>query len=516
MKIKYRLLFSLRAILSTAIISTGLAGCTSLPYLHSNETEIATQGAKDAAGNIKVDQNFADTKKQLASFATREDQAVADYLIASRDRQLASLVRNDVLEKSGGTAIDRLQIFVNGRFKKIIGKKPDNDLLSKLRDFPKKLSLIRVEWDLNHSFYDSALRDFTDEKDQADVLPTDCSNAVLKPPSELPTVSVADIAYIRLVKACIGISDAEKKENEAHIILSPSNGSALSNVFNETDKALTEIKKEEDEAAKIEHLIDEIERLSKPDQSAQKELTEKITEAQTRLKEAKGFAKFAGAKRLSKSLEEILTANLETTSTNDSKTTQKTAAILKLTDSLALASDAFQDEPQINRVNSVLIAITEQRQKRDVALLNISSQKDLLRIYEAKQTALIQELAQLSITQRILNDEQKKISLNGDGGGFAVIPPGAKKPGPVVGSMLAAYAASWNQGQIPYQILRFKEVQVKRAYHAEVAAKTAQNRKDLLAPALDELAAYGKGGVHPETIATLITNIGLIAAFAAR
>lgn len=519
MKIKNKLLISIRALLSSAIITTGTVGCT-LPYLHSNETEILTQGAKEAVGNIKVDQNFANTKQQLASFATREDQAVADYVIASRDRQFASLVRNNVLEESKDTAIDRLQDFVNERFKKIIGRVPTDELANVIPTLPVDFSFNQERRKVSLSNYETALVAFikeTEGQGQADARPTDCAALVKLPDPKLPApLAPADSAYDSLVLACKGIEKAENDESKNQLLLAPTGDSALSNVFNKSNKALTDIQKDEAQAIEINVLIDEIERLSKSVQPDQKKVSEKISKVQGILKNAKVFAKFANAKRISKALEEVLAANLDSTTTTDAKTKQYTAAILKLTDSLAEASDAFQDQPQIIRVNSVLVAITEQRQKRDMALLDISRQNDLLRIYEAEQAALIQELAQLSITQRILNKEKKNIALDGDGGDFAVIPPGAKKPGSAVGSMLAAYVASWNQGQIPYQILQFKEVQVERAYHVEVAAKTAQNRKDLLTPALDELAAYGKGGIHPETIATLITNIGLVAAFAAR
>lgn len=512
MKIKYKLRFSLQLM----SISIWLTGCTSVPYLHSNETEIATQAVKEAATNIKIDQNFADVKKQLASFATREDQAVADYLIASRNRQLASLIRNSVRGKNEKTAIDQLQGFINHRLKEIIGEKPDIDYFDDLQTLPVDFSLIRERRENSLKFYQYHFREFNEKKKNDDVRSIDCeAEAMPKSESGLSQESAADIAYVGLVNACNGMKRADIKEKEDRKIISPIDSSILSEVFKETDNAQKNIYKEQMEAAKILRLISEIERASTSNHSDSSEITKKITEAQNLLKSATGLAKLWGAKKLSQSLEEILAADLETTTNSDPKTTQKAAAILKLTDSFVDAKKVFRDEPQINRVNSVLIALIEQRQKRDMALLDISRQIDLLRVYEAKQVALIQELAQLSSIKLILKT-QKNISLKGEGGGFAVIPPGTKEPGPSVSYMLAAYSASWNQGQIPYQILRFKEVQIERAYHVETAALTAKNRKDLLAPALDELAAYGKGGIHPETIATLITNLGLIAAFAAR
>ncbi len=85
-----------------------------------------------------------------------------------------------------------------------------------------------------------------------------------------------------------------------------------------------------------------------------------------------------------------------------------------------------------------------------------------------------------------------------------------------IGATLAAYEASWNEGQIPYWVLRFEIVQLYREYSVDQAAKTAANWKQLLQPAIDELVAYGQGGIPPETIASVIYNLGLIAAVGTR
>jgi hypothetical protein len=535
--------------LSVVITSSWIGGCTSLPYLHSNETEIATQAIKEAASNIKVDQTFLDIKKQLASFATREDQAVTDYLLASRDQQFASLVRDSVLVKEKDTAITRLNTYVDSRFKIILGTNAESntEFLEGLRKLPTQYSLVNEGLETSYDYYLSAKKQFIDLKDPYK-RPTDCKDVPEPIQGIDPVVSGqnVDIVYSRIKGLCATIRRVSENYKNHPIRTALSGKSDLLNVFKQIDDAQTSIASEKEKKAKIERLIDEIERLSvsEPDSD---NIKNKIAEARNILTGAAGFAKLGGATRLSQSLEEILAAILETTNselstkqetttnstgssatpitqkaaTNEttsgsgSKITQKTAAaILALIDSLT--GSKFKDQPQIQQVNSILIGLVEQRQKRDVASLDINRQLDLLQIYKAKQAALLQELAQLASIKLILNKVQKNISLNGEGGGFAVISPGTKEPSPAVSFMLAAYSASWNQGQIPYQILRFKEVQVERAYHVDVAASTARNRKDMLTPALEELAAYGKGGIHPETIATLITNVGLIAAFAAR
>lgn len=199
----------------------------------------------------------------------------------------------------------------------------------------------------------------------------------------------------------------------------------------------------------------------------------------------------------------------EDSKASESRTDQQIRAILELVDSVKGAANEFQSKPQIERVNSLLIAIIEQRQKKDMATLDIKRQRDLLDSYQKQHINLLIELSQLADTKILLNrieNKDKRFI-----GGFA--------QGNVtreIGLALSFYVTSWNEGQIPYYLLLHKEVQIDRAYHAEMAQRTEKNFKDFLEPVYGALAAYGEGGIHPQTIATLITNLGLIAAFAAR
>ncbi len=512
-----------RAIPGRVIVSIAaavlLASCSSI-YLHDTKTEELTQTTKDDLGQIKVSDYFADERLQLANFAAREDQAVAAYMIASRDRQFSRLVRDSVLGDNRQTPVERLVQLVRGRFEEIIGREPNAKLLQELEGYPAQFALAREGIEVNTAFYRQALKSFLADRDKDDSRPTDCESFP-KSADVLSTAPAADIAYARLAEACADIRKTIADSNSIRQTLSPDPGSALARVIGNADTARAAIVAEEANAAGIRKLLSDIQN-APATPSAQSQLSDKIAELRKLLEGAKGIAKLAGAEGISDSLERVLAADLEAGSKNasgdgstDAALTQEATAVLKLSDALAQASDAFAKEPRIKRVNSVLIALIEQRQKLDLAKLEISQQNDLLRIYEGEELALVQELAQLSITKRVADSHLRGTPVSGDGGGFAAVPPGPGAPGPAVGLALASYSASWNQGQIPYWVLQFKEIQVMRAYHVESAAKTAQNWQSLLAPAIEELVAYGKGGIHPEEIARLITNLGLIAAVGA-
>src|SRR5476649_2257762 len=78
------------------------------------------------------------------------------------------------------------------------------------------------------------------------------------------------------------------------------------------------------------------------------------------------------------------------------------------------------------------------------------------------------------------------------------------------GMALAEWAAGRNEGQIVWRILRMKEYQVDRSYANKLAATTADDFKNLLKPALDEIDAYAKGGIAPATIAQAAAALALI------
>lgn len=218
-------------------------------------------------------------------------------------------------------------------------------------------------------------------------------------------------------------------------------------------------------------------------------------------------------------------------------------------------------------VNSVLIAIAAQQQQVDMANAQIAYSEKVVTIYSAEQTALLYEASALAEAKLNLNQLTTVDARSADGiagltealekqtvpkvtdaarssasiterkditalsptptsrpagppssaassyGGSAISGmTGSNKNLKHLATALVAYNTYWTQGRIPFEVMKFDENQALREYGIDQAAKTATNWQKLLQPALDELVAYGQGGIQPATIAQLVFASGIIAA----
>jgi hypothetical protein len=75
---------------------------------------------------------------------------------------------------------------------------------------------------------------------------------------------------------------------------------------------------------------------------------------------------------------------------------------------------------------------------------------------------------------------------------------------------LSGYVASWNYGRIPADLIDFRFLQAQRIHDIQLANLTAANYKAAVAPIADALAAYGAGGITPDTLAEVISNLGIL------
>jgi len=540
-------------------------GCsTSTPqvYLHSARLQKNTQQTKDDFRKIKVDQYFGDQQKQFTAFAAQEDAAVTDYLVASRNRQLTLLLRTDPVSFAYKTQLSvptaTLRKIVDSRLQQITGH-PDGaghgdynqEQLELLRVGPAALLDAKVAIEIDRTFYQDALGAFNnikEAKEAKDDRPTDCDVIPLDQAAcKRATNSIGDTpdqAYDQLVCKCVilarRIHDAAQITSQYYDL---KDGSELA-VVNVGIKTLQDsINKEKDDAKQIADLIKRLK------DSGQGTFQQDFDNLAKKLTAAKGFAKFTGATEISKILEAILAGDLSSSTSTSSSSggdtssgggtstdgtasrgaagsssgtgksgksqtpvTRGTIAVLKSTRALAGISDAFAEEPRIERVNSVLIAIAEQRQNLDMANLDIDYENKHLYLLYAEAQALLTEVGQLATTKLLL-PHIPGARANGFTG---LMEYASADQRDVIGATLAAYEASWNEGQIPFWVLQFKEVQLYRAFSVDQAAKTAANWQQLLQPAVDELVAYGQGGIPPETIASVIYNLGLIATVATR
>jgi hypothetical protein len=81
---------------------------------------------------------------------------------------------------------------------------------------------------------------------------------------------------------------------------------------------------------------------------------------------------------------------------------------------------------------------------------------------------------------------------------------------------LGAWVASQDDGEIPFQVLQFKEVQALRSASVKEGQLSAQGYEDLIKPVLAELEAYGKGGITTETLVQVLGFAGVISSVLAK
>lgn len=546
-----------RAVLWLLPLFAILAGCgvsTSQIYLHSGNVQKTTQQAKDDFGKIKVAQYFSDQQKQFTAFAKQEDTAVTDYLIAARDRQMTLLLRRDQVSQvfAPPTESDAprgtLEIIIKARLFQITGSRDyDDQQLDNLRNASQLFHTYRAT---TGGFTDTAehdRREYLASRPNTDVRSTDCSkidpglSTDRKWCDKLPTPVTAEDFYDQLKCDCDDIKTRGKTKE--FLAASKELYSATSGVLGDIDRTINtlnqQISDDNRRAAEIERAIKDLSLA--PEKTTQQELQGELDSLKSKLNGADGAAKFVGAKEISWILEQILAADLSNAAqsrgsksaasasafpapgatdsadaapvkTSASSITPGTIAVLRTTKALAGISDAFATEPRINRTNSVLVALAEQRQYMDMAELDIDYQNNRLAILSAEREALISEIAELATAERLLRSlPNSKVN------GFAELmkqAPAARKE--TIGATLAAYETSWNQGQIPFKVMQFQEVQLERKYNVDIAEKTAANWQQLLQPAFDELVAYGQGGIPPEAIAQLLFASGIIATVGAK
>jgi hypothetical protein len=481
-----------------------LAGCglsTSQVYLHSADTQKSTQQAKDDFGKIKVDQYFSDQKKEFADFAKQEDTAVSDYLVAARDRQLTLLLRRDQVSQVFAPPKDfdaprtTLESTIKARLKRVIGGgEYDDQQLDDLRHAPQLFHTYRAT---TYGFADTAEHDrqeYLKLRLITDVRPTDCSKIDLGLGAnrawcdKLSTPVTAEDFYDQLKCDCDDIKS--RGQTPEYLAASKEMYSATSGDLGDVDSAINainqQISDDNQKAAEIQRAIKDLSQA--PEKTTQQELQSQHDSLRNELNGASGAAKFMGAKEISAILEQILAADLSSAAQSsgsestgsassspapggtdsggtpakapESPITRGAIAVLQTTKALAGISDAFATQPRINRINSVLIALAEQHQYMDMAKLDIDYQNNRFAILSAEREALILEVGELATAERLLRSLP-----NSRVDGFAELmnqAPAARKE--TIGATLSAYETSWNQGQIPFKVMQFQEVQLERAY----------------------------------------------------
>lgn len=81
---------------------------------------------------------------------------------------------------------------------------------------------------------------------------------------------------------------------------------------------------------------------------------------------------------------------------------------------------------------------------------------------------------------------------------------------------LAYYVNSFNLGRIPYEVFHAREQQLRRVTLVREAKVTEADYRALIQPAIDQIAAYGAGGVKPEVLGAFLASLPVTGAIIAK
>ena len=80
-----------------------------------------------------------------------------------------------------------------------------------------------------------------------------------------------------------------------------------------------------------------------------------------------------------------------------------------------------------------------------------------------------------------------------------------------VADALTDYALSWSRGRTPARVDEIRVTQLRTSRDLQVAQANAAARDTIIQTALNELDAYGQGGISPQTVASLVQALGIVA-----
>jgi hypothetical protein len=488
--------------------------------LHDPALESATAQIKTDFDGISAPSMFAEQRRALEEFAKAEDLAVADFGAAQRDEAMLSILRPPSLaERRSGSDMNFAEL-VRGDLGSVYrpadgsGTWPQAEL-DLLGSAQARITRFNQQKAYNAAAAAEQAKAFKADAPD-DKRPTDCAK-VAEPPSGLPSesASLADQQYFVLQGYCSLWRHARDYEDERG-----STDQSLASLFAKASGELGSVRKQikeaqqlqDAEATKSAELQAEVKRLLKAEADAPastvEQLDQKIAKAAQLLEYAPPAARRVGLEELADTLEAALASELGSEAASPSPAlTAQVAAILRLLRASAGTADAYSNRPNIDRASALLIGLAKLRHEAKVADISVRQEQQRLRLLDAQQEALLIRAEQLARAHQVLRDHAPSSA-----SGLADLRSLGGTKGRAASDAIAAYQIAWNAGEIPYRVLQFRVVQVDRSAALEKAEATEADYRALLQPAIDQLAAYGKGGISQEAIVRLLSNLGLAGA----
>jgi hypothetical protein len=174
---------------------------------------------------------------------------------------------------------------------------------------------------------------------------------------------------------------------------------------------------------------------------------------------------------------------------------------------MKVSADAAATD-RLKRIDANIVALGKLQQDVSTAQATVEYDQKRLLLFKGRLLALLTEYRLLVVA---LNAD---LALPTDSAVDGLVSyRNDKSHGRNAALALSAYAASWNYGRIADHLIDFRFVQARRQFDVQISSLTASNYKALVQPIADALLAYGKGGITPDMLAQVLSNLGIMAAF---
>jgi hypothetical protein len=498
-------------------LGVALEGCA-VPYLHDDAAQKATDTAQASWKAADPSTVFDSQKAQFASLSIDEQASVKASITARRDLQLIILLRGD--QAAAKTLRDRLDELTGGL---------DS---TRLQALDRTISQDRTSLDLDNLRLQDTRKQFRTAGFADDV--SDCGK--LGPAPAVPNLTDLHAGLLDQIKvACADVAKSElhiEQEIDAGYLTTGDKQRAgelgqtvtalqtfREDLKDQTErgdalkKKLASLKKQVDDdkdPATAEFAKSAL-KFCAADPSTGTTASADVTSAtlQSALKECLADAT-VGADPLVKGvkhtflvgeIQSAISAILSTEASKaaaqpspaDAKVASSTTTALKTLDLLTQAADEIAANGQPS-VNALLVGLAYEQHQVTMNELAVQTLQQRIALLTEKREAEVGEIAHLA---------------------RAV----AHSNAPASGAVLTEVNAAWNAGRYRAELADYADIDLIRRNSLRHASEVATSWKNLLQPAVDELAAYGKGGLDQQTIASLIiaaVNAGGLSAIAAK
>jgi hypothetical protein len=468
-----------------------VAGCG--VYLHSPALETSTAAVKTSFGALSAPAYLEQQQTQLADFAGREDRAVAELYVASRDYSLINIV---AAETDRGHRAALLQLQVRGLLTRAAGMGAFSDPGAVVRrgfersTNAREAQTVAVNLDRLRAEY-RRLHGTSDQLSCAQIL-----QGTGDPPAA--DTGPARTWYQGLAEECRTQADATDALTDCAGGLGGRLGAACVELAGLQDRQRLSVPQRAQFTLAVNALKEVIDRTS-PDPESQRlrNLVDQIRATPTLADYREVLAALDSVfrTRLSTALDDVAQARDRALSHPVIDSTLNALHALELIGDLSAEQRSALDEP-----SALLIGLAKARHDLNLVEVAIDSVRRQVVVKQAEIDALRIQILYLARVQTELC------------GGRSHCVPAAR----ALADALSYYVSSYDRGLAPAEILRSRGFQLRRAAAVREAQTTEADYRALLQPAIEQLAAYGAGGVRPEVLGQFLANLPISAAILGR